>query len=461
VKKEVARRVCCFASAIVVMSALGCVSKFSYKVGFVNPPKEIVRNYEGMSAGCVVTSVKFEYTLSKVKVPDNLPPPPPVFCVGLWHIEDNKDVQSSSLAFWGIFDPCIGSEHQIAWGEGRITRINSTTNAPADQGRFDLGLNFFEIEIGPLCPGHYVMKLYANEYDWSKAPSAKSGRISAQYSMDEAAAMKVVARKEVSVHYACRNSLRMANIYCLDSESNHTIFSGGAIAFDKPYEFVIYIRVLGGDNQLPDSVFGELWPQGKEPRRTVFLRWADGDGLCPNGIGQGQFAYRTDPSFKALDFWEFSTAEWHNKFIAVACSAQAIPNLINEGIGGIFYAAEGVILDRINDSTATFVPAKNGSMAFRLIYSPSIGIDSGSDVILNVINGQRELIYKENLQPAGCGFNGIEGFPLATPHKNMIYVRWDGRDNQTARTGHLADPELGPYGAWVDVDTHNDSTQQE
>jgi len=460
VKKEVVTRVCCFASAIVVVSAMACVSKFSYKFGFVNLPVENVRSYDGIRAGCVTAFVKYEYAFSDTKFPKNLPPPPPGFCVGLWQIEDNKDVQCSSLAFWGIFDPGIDSEQQIAWGEGRITRMDSRTNTAADQGRFDPGLNFFEIEIGPLCPGDYVMKLYAMEYNWSKASSGKDASIATQYSTDETSAMKLVSKREVSVHHSCPNSLRMTNIYCLDSETKQGIFSGGAIAFDRSYELVVYARILGAQNPLPDSVFGELYLQATEPMPIVFMRWADGDGLCQNGSAQGLYAYKTNIAIRPLDLWGFTPAEWHTRFLAVACSVQTSLNPIQRGTGGLFYAADGVILDRLNDSTAAFIPSKNEGMAFRFIYSPSTGVDSGSDVILSVMNAQRELIYKENLQPGGCGFKGIEGFPLGTPVKNVIYLRWGGRDNQTERTGRLADPELGPYRAWVDVDTHSDSTEQ-
>jgi hypothetical protein len=101
-------------------------------------------------------------------------------------------------------------------------------------------------------------------------------------------------------------------------------------------------------------------------------------------------------------------------------------------------------LDCLNDTTVCFVPAAGEEMQFVFTYSKYLGLNPESDVTFNVDNSYGETVYKEQLY-----------IPWADPEDPDIFysmaLSWDGRCNAGENDGHLADPELSTYEAYISL----------
>lgn len=102
-----------------------------------------------------------------------------------------------------------------------------------------------------------------------------------------------------------------------------------------------------------------------------------------------------------------------------------------------------VALDCLNDTTVCFVPAKEECIDFKFYYCTSTGIDMTSEVTFFIKDNTDNIVYS---QPVG-----VVNWPgPGSPSIYSVYLRWDGRNNWF-NSGHLADPDNGPYHAWVEA----------
>jgi len=101
-------------------------------------------------------------------------------------------------------------------------------------------------------------------------------------------------------------------------------------------------------------------------------------------------------------------------------------------------------LDCLNDTTVCFIPANYEIMDFVLSYNKYLDLTSESDVAFLIKNNQDKLVYEEKvaLSDPNPEYPGLYYF---------TDLSWDGRCNTGDFEDHLADPEAGPYEAYVSL----------
>ncbi len=446
---------------ILVASYALSYGQFSYQLEFVENPHEELDLSDGDSAGVIKASIKLGYVLDDAKYPEYCIPPPPGFGVGLWYIDDTNAPPCSSLAFLGYYQINSENGQRIAWGKGEIKHINPDLDSIAYQGAFNLGWNYFDLTIRSLNTGDYIIRLYKNEYEWTADPAEIVGRKTRWYLKDENVVTRIASEEIASVENNYPNHSSLVNLYCVDTNNGCPIYPGGAIAADSDYQFVFYVRTHGKENPLPDTVSGEITPLGLDPLTADFIRWPSGDGKCINCPGPRQYAYRTILSFKPLSLWKYTMEQWRNRFMKITCTVNGPDDSALNSLSGIFFPVLDIYLFQLNTSSRIFIPTAGQRMNYKFFYSPAVGINALAEIDFNVIDGNRKLVCKMPLRLDDRDFGDIAGFPLGSPQLNMIYISWNGRDNQSRRTGHLVDPEHGPYAAQVYVNTDDDSASQE
>lgn len=149
-----------------------------------------------------------------------------------------------------------------SWGEGIV---EPTHEAECGTNYFKEGWNYFNVEVGPLCPGNYVMRLYT--FSW--AMDIKIGENCEALDPElgpfeywQGKSLQVVAENLIHVPFTCLDPLRLNDIVAIDDGSEDpeayfdTIYPGDALTMNHKYWLVTHLRTNMFEETLPNYLNG-------------------------------------------------------------------------------------------------------------------------------------------------------------------------------------------------------------
>ena len=447
-----------------------CQAQFKYDLQFLSGPSAHTGWYDGKPAGKITATLKF----GQLTCPNDYPGwcyyPDPGFEVDLHWVDPRiyppcevpifeAMILGGSAYVWiqQAWWRCGFWDKKLVWGEGTIRKRHHGSCEWSYwlgglYNYFQSGWSYFDVEAGPLCPGYYVMRLYT--YQWPLSYEEMAG---CEYMKDpdwywESMSYVKVAEKRIYVPQACINPLRLHDLIGIDDGSFDpegdwdTVYAEQALTVNHKYWLAVNLRTDVHEGMLPNFLVGELRPGGDGARDDLpitLFRWPEGDGRFCEGSPMKDYAYRTQEKHIPFDLWDLTPREWAGVFRPLDCNFSKYDNGTDNSLEERFYVVSDVALDCLNDTTVCFVPAKEECIDFIFYYCTSTGIDMTSEVTFYVKDNYDHLLYS---QPVG-----VVNWPgPGSPSIYSVYLRWDGRNNLFSE-GHLADPDNGPYHAWVEA----------
>ena len=457
-------RVVLIISLLLLVIETPCSGEFAYNLEFASGPTPHSAWYDGKPAGKVTATVKF----GKLTCPDEYPEwcyqPEPFMKVELSWVDKEAWPPCEVPLFVGYVFGCSeyidygnGWWRNEAWDDMEISGEGSITPRHDESCwlfYFKEGWNYFDVEIGPLCPADYVMRLYTYEWPLSYEEMAECENMKEPDWYWHNMTLVKVSEEAFYMPWGCSDPLRLHDIIAIDDGSSDpegdldTVYAGQALSVDHNFWFTAYLRTERSEGMIPDELFGKLIPQGDQAGQELpitLTRWPDGDGThCP-GSPLTDFAYKTQGTYTPFDLWEMDREEWDGVFRPLDCCILRSDNeyRIDNSLTKRFYVVCDVALDCLNDTTVCFVPARGEEIDFRFMYCTSTGIDLNSEVTFYIKDDLERIVYTEEV--------GIANMPDPfSPSIYSVYLHWDGRNNGY-ESGRLADPDNGPYHAWVEA----------
>ena len=315
--------------------------------------------------------------------------------------------------------------------------------------------NTWEIYVWPLTSGTYKINLYKGVFPqfhfcyfccdlWWPFKSCPWGP----------GVWKLADKRSIDIKSQANDFVVFSELYFITPDNSDTLYSGSTLRIFDEYDVVCKILTNHDPHLIPPRLVGYLEPEDQTPTQITLERWPEGDNVlpCNQNYPMRGYGYRFSNGFKPANLYPgIPPEQWMNTTKYLDCALYGQHNNIDKNISIRGTLMSGLQLDRRNDTTMCFIPAKQEEMDFVFRYSPYIGLDSDSDIRFRVWNSSEELVYERPVQIQDSGYEpGGPDFP-GLPDPDSTWIFWDGRINRGANEGHLASPYLDPYTAKVQV----------
>jgi hypothetical protein len=382
-------------------------------------------------------------------------PPPPFFAVIVdWISPDDPTCRIN--VFMGIQAVCAGIRGgYIIRGQGHIWLDNSDLpwNGWCITWPLICGMNHFRLEIGPLFPsgeglpdGNYRISLISwNYFLWPKACDPER-----HFTENWVYNLYATDSREFQINGDIGDQTLETGLHYFGVARNDSIYNGGTLHVFSDYRLKCKVYSFKSEALMPETLIGELVPEGRPGNSIILERSPDDDELsCDPDYPLSHFAYTSVDLINPADLWP-GHYDWDRTARQLSCNFGAEENDLDLPASIVVYVLANLNLDRLNDSTECFIPVICETMDFEFKFSEDLNLDDNSYIGFIVRNGNYEWVYHTplifgdaNEEPGGNDW----GIP-DPPQMYTIPILWDGRDNQD-NPGHFVDPDLGPYQAYV------------
>ncbi len=424
-----------------------------YKARFLSEPVMMPAE-DGMSI--LFAWVEFGPLVSQWDYESYCTPPPPFFVVVVdWLSPDDPTCWIN--VFMGTQAVCVGIRGgYIIRGQGHIWLDNSALpwNGWCITWPLICGMNHFRLEIGPLFPsgeglpdGNYRISLISlNYFLWPEKcdPERRAWEnwVFNLYSTDS---------REFQINGDLGGHSLETGLHYFGVARNDSIYNGGNLHVFSDYRLKCKVYSSKSEADMPETLIGELVPEGRRGIPITLERSPEEDEVsCDPDYPLSYFAYTAEDLINPVDLWPVYY-DWDRTARQLSCNFGAEENDLDQPASIVVYVLANLNLDRLNDETECFIPVNCETMDFEFRFSEDLHLDDNSYINFIVRNGNYEwvnntpLIFGDAHEYSGGNDWGIPD----PPQMYTIPISWDGRDNQSPNSGHLVDPDLGPYQAYV------------
>lgn len=303
------------------------------------------------------------------------------------------------------------------------------------------GRNGYDLEfcIGPVNSGNYKILIEAEQWpDWE----CGDGGGPAPWGQPE---WVITDEKHITIKGDALDIALFSNIYYWDRNTDDRSYDGQYINPFTPYRVITNIYTTrNNEADMPGMLIGHLNPNGGNGRIVRFYRYPELDQEPPCHMWDFcfyTFAYMSDSDIRPKDLWLYTDEQWNELKRDMTINLTGAENQVQNDISAKVWVQYLLHLDCLNDTSVCFIPADDEKMEFLFTYSKYLDLDPESKVKMLISNRNGPVIYSKELVMPPVGHDD--------PAFKEMLLNWDGRCNTGTATGHLADPELSPYQAYI------------
>ena len=348
----------------------------------------------------------------------------------------------------------------ITWGRGLTGCLDILKEPYQCWWAINRGYNRYYIETGPLISGMYRLRTICQHFPLYKYEYEACQDEKFVYTLTHWQPF-VCDESYFRVKDQSKDFTEVTQLYYADSAGTTNIYGDEALNLLTKYWGICVFRTTRPEGSIPGSFVGEFYGEGNYyPVPKQFVRWPDGDrGVCDPEAIYKDYAYRTKQMIRPIDFWNLPPEEWHTISLKLDCRIGGLEPAPQYDTSVTEHVASLLYLRYLNDSTNCIIPTRGDTARFQFIYTDSLGLTQASDLSFNVKDNQDAVVYRFRFHIPGKGPGGEDPGTPPVQQAHVVPLFWNGRWNMIPNPGHCADPELGPYGAYVELNAGSEIMQ--